>query len=88
MNALAEADVALAGVAPLPRDDDGPVFVERWHGRAFALGVLVLERRGLDWRAFSPLLAEAIAQRGAHAGEAAGDAYYAAWLDAVERLTA
>ena len=41
-----QLDAALAGAAPLPRDNGELVFEEPWQGRALGLGVVVLERTG------------------------------------------
>ncbi len=86
--AVEAAESTLDASMRLPRDGDGPVFRERWHGRAFALGVVTLERRGLTWSDFQPHLAHAISQRPATDDASADDVYYLAFLDAVEAIAA
>jgi hypothetical protein len=83
---LAEVDAALRDAAPLPRANGELVFGEAWHGRALGMGVVVLERLGLPWSAFRDHLVEAIARHGQPAGETAAEAYYVAFLDALEAL--
>jgi len=83
---LAAVDTALAGHAPLPRDNGELVFEEPWQGRALGMGVLVLERTGTSWAEFRSHLVAAIERRQPRAGESAATTYYAAWLDALEHL--
>jgi hypothetical protein len=83
---LAEVDAQLRDYAPLPRANGELVFDEVWHGRALGMGVVVLERLGLPWSAFRDQLAAAIARHGHPAGETAAEAYYVAFLDAIEAL--
>jgi nitrile hydratase accessory protein len=83
---LAAVDAALAQHAPLPRDNGELVFEEPWQGRALGMGVLVLERTGASWAQFRRHLVAAIERRPPRADETAATAYYAAWLDALERL--
>ena len=85
---LADLDAALAGDAPLPRDNGELVFEEPWQGRALGMGVVVLERTGATWAEFRRHLVDAIRRRPHDPGESAATAYYAAWLDAVEALLA
>jgi nitrile hydratase accessory protein len=86
--ALAEAQSALAGHAPLPRDEGNLVFEEPWQGRALGMGVVALERAGASWAEFRVHLVAAIRRRPQRPGESAATAYYAAWLDALEALLA
>jgi nitrile hydratase accessory protein len=86
--ALAEAEAALAGHAPLPRDQDDLVFEEPWQGRALGMGVVAVERAGASWEQFRAHLVAAIRRRPQRPGESAATAYYAAWLDALEALLA
>jgi hypothetical protein len=83
---LAEVDAQLAGSAPLPRANGELVFDEVWHGRALGMGVVVLERLGLPWGDFREHLVGAIERHGHPEGETAAEAYYVAFLDAVESL--
>jgi hypothetical protein len=85
---LAEVDAQLGEFAPLPRLNGELVFDEVWHGRALGLGVVVLERLGLPWSAFREHLVAAIERHGQPEGESAAEAYYVAFLDAVEALVA
>ncbi len=77
---------ALAALPDLPRDADGPVFAEPWHAQAFAMTVSLNARGVFTWTEWAETLGAEIAA----AGEAATgeDAYYTAWLAALERLLA
>ena len=85
---LATVDQALGDTSPLPRDNGELVFEEPWQGRALGMGVVALERSGAPWPEFRRHLATAIAARPAVKGESAATAYYACWLDALEKLLA
>jgi nitrile hydratase accessory protein len=85
---LATLDAALAGHAPLPRSNGELVFDEPWQGRALGLGVALLDRLDVRWPEFRDHLVAAIAQRPRDPRESDADAYYGAWLDAVEALLA
>jgi hypothetical protein len=85
---LAELDAQLRDSAPLPRSNGELVFDEVWHGRALGMGVVVLERLGMPWSAFREHLVAAIGRHGQPAGETAAEAYYVAFLDAIESLVA
>jgi hypothetical protein len=85
---LAEVDAQLRDCAPLPRANGELVFDEAWHGRALGMGVVVLDRLGLPWSAFRDHLVAAIERHGQPAGETIAEAYYVAFLDAVESLVA
>jgi nitrile hydratase accessory protein len=85
---LAEVDAQLAGFAPLPRANGELVFDEVWHGRALGMGVVVLERLGLGWSDFREHLVAAIERHGHPEGESAAEAYYVAFLDALDSLVA
>jgi hypothetical protein len=85
---LAELDAQLRDSAPLPRSNGELVFDEAWHGRALGMGVVVLERLGMPWSAFREHLVAAIERHGQPAGETAAEAYYVAFLDAIESLVA
>lgn len=69
--------------AAIPVDADGPVFVEPWEARAFALVVGLHERGAFRWPEFQALLIEEIG-----AAERSGQCrpYYVSWLRAAERL--
>ena len=85
---LTEVDSALAGHAPLPRDNGELVFEEPWQGRALGLGVVFLERTGTAWPEFRRHLVAAIERHPYDPNESAATAYYAAWLDALQSLLA
>ncbi len=85
---LAEVDAQLRDTAPLPRANGELVFDEVWHGRALGMGVVVLERLGMPWSAFREHLVAAIERHGHPPGETAAEAYYVAFLDAIESLVA
>lgn len=88
MSTLVVVDRALAGTAPLPRDNGELVFEEPWQGRALGMGVVVLERIGAPWPEFRRYLVAAIASRTPEPDESDAAAYYGAWLDALEALLA
>lgn len=85
---LSTVDAALGDETPLPRDNGELVFEEPWQGRALGMAVVALDRLGVPWADFRRHLASAIAIRPASPGESSATAYYAAWLDALERLLA
>jgi hypothetical protein len=85
---LAEVDAQLGGYAPLPRANGELVFDEVWHGRVLGMGVVVLERLGLPWSAFRDHLVATIERHGQPEGETEAEAYYVAFLDAIESLVA
>jgi nitrile hydratase accessory protein len=85
---LATVDAALGDEAPLPRDNGELVFEEPWQGRALGMAVVALDRLGAPWADFRRHLSSAIAARPAGPEESPATAYYAAWLDALERLLA
>jgi nitrile hydratase accessory protein len=77
-------EAALRALPSLPRDADGPVFAEPWHAQAFAMTVELNAAGLFTWSEWAQTLGAAIAGSGPDAtGE---DAYYAAWLAALERL--
>ena len=85
---LAAVDAELGGHAPLPRANGELVFEEPWQGRALGMGVVVLERLGLPWSEFRDHLVAAIERHGHPEDETDAEAYYTAFLDAVESLVA
>jgi nitrile hydratase accessory protein len=82
---LPELDAALCAVAPLPRDDSGPVFAAPWQAQAFAL-TLHLHAQGLfTWTQWAEALGAEIRAAG---GTDDGSRYYEHWLVALEKLVA
>lgn len=78
------AEAALQALPAIPRDADGPVFAEPWHAQAFAMAVELNAAGIFTWSEWAEALgAEIAAASPAAAGD---DAYYAAWLTALERL--
>ena len=73
------AVAAMTGPASPPRRNGELVFEAPWQGRAFGMAVGVVERLGLEWKAFQQRLIAAIA---AHP-EAP---YYDCWVAALEQL--
>ena len=88
MSDLAALDEGLAGTAPLPRSNGELVFEEPWQARALGMGVVAMERLGIGWAEWRPYLAAAIQRHGFDPQESSANAYYAAWVDALERLVA
>ncbi len=80
-----ELETALREVAPLPRDEAGPVFAAPWQAQAFALAVHLHAQGLFTW----PQWAEALAAEIRAAGSADdGSRYYEFWVAALERLVA
>jgi len=73
------AVTAMRGAAAPPRRNGELVFDAPWQGRAFGMAVGIVERLGLEWKAFQERLIAAIA---AHP-EAP---YYDCWVAALEQL--
>ncbi|MEZ5926513.1 MAG: nitrile hydratase accessory protein [Hyphomicrobiaceae bacterium] len=67
----------------IPKDEQGPVFVEPWEARAFAMVVDLNARGRFAWKEFQALLVEEI---GRSEREGLGRPYYLNWLIAAERL--
>ena len=84
MNAR-DAARALAAVASIPRDADGPVFPAPWAARAFAMAVALNERGVFSWSQWAETLGASLA--GAEeAGADDAEAYWRAWLSALETI--
>lgn len=77
---------ALAALDALPPDRPGRVFREPWHAQAFALTVALHGQGRFSWPEWAAALARALDEQASTAD--AEDAYYAAWLRALERLAA
>jgi nitrile hydratase accessory protein len=79
-----EVAQALDALPALPRDDDGPVFAEPWHAQAFAMTVELNAAGVFTWSEWAEMLGTELAEAGV---EATGDdAYYTAWLAALEKM--
>ncbi len=72
----------------LPRTNGELVFEEPWQARALGMGVVALRELGVDPVTWRDALAEAIERHGNPADEDPATAYYAAWVDALERVVA
>ena len=78
----------LAGLPALPRDHEGPVFVEPWQAQAFAM-TLELHRAGhFSWSEWAACLSREISAARARGDADLGDTYYHHWLAALERIVA
>lgn len=79
-------DDAYLATLELPRLNGELVFEEPWQARALGMGVVALRELGVgpvEWR---DALAEAITRHGHDPDEDPATAYYAAWVDALERI--
>lgn len=80
-----ELEAALGKVAPLPRDDAGPVFAAPWQAQAFALAVHLHAKGLFSWAQWAETLAAEIRAAGSADD---GSRYYEHWLAALEKLVA
>ncbi len=66
--------------------DSEPVFASPWEAHAFALTIKLHEEGLFSWSEWSRYLAEAVSatQTSSNAGDS--EAYYSAWLAALEKL--
>jgi nitrile hydratase accessory protein len=78
-----EARAALAEIASIPRDVDGPVFPTPWAARAFAMAVALNERGVFAWSEWSKILGPHVATNAAR-DPSDPEAYWQAWLAALE----
>jgi len=76
---------ALAAIASIPRDNDGPVFPAPWAATAFAMTLVLHERGHFTWPQWADHLGAAIAGQ---TEAAPGDpkAYWQCWLAALEAM--
>ncbi|WP_436639220.1 nitrile hydratase accessory protein [Microbaculum sp. FT89] len=79
-----EIAAALETLPSLPRDRDGPVFAEPWHAQAFAMAVELNAGGHFTWSEWADTLGAELKRAGPRA--TGDDAYYSAWLSALERL--
>jgi nitrile hydratase accessory protein len=80
---IAKRVACLPAGLDIPKDADGPVFVEPWEARAFAMVVDLNQQGRFAWKDFQALLVEEIARS---EREGLGRPYYFNWLVAAERL--
>ena len=72
----------------LPRTNGELVFDEPWQARALGTGVIALRELGVGTVEWRDALAVAIDRHGHDPDEDPANAYYTAWLDALERIVA
>jgi nitrile hydratase accessory protein len=69
-------------------DEEGPLFPQAWHARAFALIVALVETGHISWSAFQSQLVAHLRRRGTPAGAQSGadinQHYFDCWLEAAE----
>jgi nitrile hydratase accessory protein len=80
---IAERVASLPAGLDIPKDADGPVFVEPWEARAFSMVVDLNAQGRFAWKDFQVLLVEEIAKR---ERDGLDRPYYLNWLIAAERL--
>lgn len=72
------------GMPPIPRDAEGePIFAAPWQAAAFAMTVALHEKGAFSWSEWAETLGREIAASGSETG---ADAYYQAWLAALEAI--
>ena len=76
---------ALATIASIPRNDEGPVFREPWEAQAFAMAVKLNEQGIFTWTEWAEQLSREIEQAGADDDPTN---YYMHWMSALEKLVA
>jgi nitrile hydratase accessory protein len=80
---------AAAGIAPIPRGDDGgPVFAAPWEAQAFAMTLALYERGLFTWGEWAAALTREIRTAQQSADQDSGSSYYRHWLTALEQLVA
>ena len=70
----------------IPKDDEGPVFMEPWQARAFAMTVKLAEEGVFSWGEWCEALSGEIKRAQAAGDPDLGDTYYLHWLAALEAL--
>ncbi len=86
---MSEADLPtsrLLNLPCLPRDDDGPIFVQPWQAQAFAIAVKLSEQGHFTWKEWAAALAEELHAAAMRGEPDDGSRYYEHWLTALERL--
>ena len=79
---------AIAALPGIPRDQDGPVFLEPWQAQAFAMALALHERGLFTWHEWAGALEREIKRAQASGDPDTGETYYRHWLAALERLIA
>jgi nitrile hydratase accessory protein len=72
--------------AAIPRSNGEPVFEEPWQARALGMGVVAIRSLGVGVGEWRDALAAAITRHPFDPAETAANAYYSAWVDALETL--
>lgn len=85
MSAVEASRAALAGIHSIPRDPEGPIFPAPWAARAFGLAVSLNERGVFSWTEWSETFGATVS-RMADENPADPEAYWRAWLAALEEL--
>ncbi len=78
------ADLSL--LKDLPVEDDNPVFREPWEAQAFAIALVLYERRLLTWDEWAQALSAQIHAAQAQGDPALGNTYYFHCLAALQSL--
>ena len=84
-----EAARRVADAVPgIPRDANGPVFRAPWEAHAFAMALVLYQRRLFAWSEWSAMLGEEIKKAQAAGDPDTGETYYHHWLATLERMVA
>jgi nitrile hydratase accessory protein len=79
---------ATDNVPGIPRDEDGPVFLEPWEAHAFAMALTLHDRGVFTWTEWASVLAAEIKRAQADGDPDTGETYYRHWLATLETLVA
>lgn len=82
---MIDADT-LAKLPLLPRDQDGPIFVEPWQAQAFAALVKLVEEGQITWEEWAEQLGAEFRVAEERCEFDTGQRYYEHWLKALECL--
>jgi nitrile hydratase accessory protein len=85
---LAAPPMRFADLPRLPRDTEGPVFVEPWHAQVFALTMQLHETGYFSWAEWTAALTAELRRTDDAGGPDDGMHYYERWLVALEGLVA
>ena len=77
---------AMAEVASLPRDNEGPVFGEPWEAQAFAMALVLHDRGVFTWTEWAAALSVQIKRAQAAGDPDTGETYYGHWMATLEGL--